>query len=132
MRVTDARVSVSGTADPDTVWQRYTQPALWATWSPQIRSVEYGHPTLVAGTSGTVRTVGGIGIPFTVEVVDPSRRTWSWRVEALGVSLRLDHGVSAEGVTGCRTWLLVTGPPVISQAYAHGPAALALRHLVRA
>lgn len=131
MRPTDARVSVSGPADPETVWQRYTEPRLWPTWSPQIRSVEYEHPTLLPSTDGVVRTFGGIGIPFTVEEVVASRRTWAWRVEVRGLSLHMSHGVQAEGGHGTRTWLQVTGPPMISPAYAHAAAVVALRRLVR-
>lgn len=131
-RRTEGRVSVTGSADPETVWQRYAQPRLWPTWSPQIRSVEYDHPTLRPRTRGVVRTFGGAGIPFEVEEVDDLRRTWAWRVEVRGLRLHLDHGVeSAEGA-GSRTWLKVTGPPVISHLYAHVAATLALRRLVRA
>lgn len=125
-----ARVSVTGPAYPETVWQRYTQPRLWATWSPQIRSVEYDHPTLRPSSTGVVRTFGGIGIPFTIEEVVPAERTWTWRVDALGVTLHLAHGVRPAEGEGTRTWLTVTGPPVISEAYARA-ATIALRRLVR-
>lgn len=131
-RRTEARVSASGSADPETVWQRYAQPRLWPTWSPQIRSVEYDHPTLRPGTRGVVRTFGGMGIPFEVEEVDPWKRTWAWQVEVLGQTLHLDHGVEPAEGPGSRTWLKVTGPPVISHIYAHVAAIIALRRLVRA
>lgn len=124
-----ARVSVTGTAPVETVWQRYTRPALWPTWSPQIRSVEYEHPTLRPGTKGVVRTVVGFGVPFTIEEVDVADRTWSWHVEALGLRLHLAHGVLAHPA-GSETWLEVTGPPVVGPAYAR-VATLALRRLVR-
>lgn len=124
------RVSVAGPASADTVWQRYTQPALWHTWSPQIRSVEYDHPALRPHTHGVVRTFAGVGIPFTIEDVDTADLTWTWRVEALGLRLRLTHGVLPHP-EGSQTWLEVTGPPLISQAYAQ-VARVALRRLVRA
>lgn len=131
MRRTEARVSITGPADPETVWQRYAQPQLWPTWSPQVRSVEYAHSTLRSGTSGVVRTFGGIGIPFAVEQVDESRRTWAWRVEVRGLTLHLNHGVESAAGSGTRTWLEVTGPPVISHVYARAAAVIALRRLVR-
>lgn len=132
MKPAEARVHVTGRADPETVWQRYVQPQLWPTWSPQIRSVEYPHPTLRPGTKGVVRTVGGIGISFTVEEVDESRCTWAWRVKTRGLTLHLSHGVEPADGPGSRTWLEVTGPPVISPVYARVAAIIALPRLVRA
>lgn len=122
-------MSVTGPVTVGTVWQRYVEPRLWPTWSPQIRSVEYDHPRLRPGTTGVVRTFGGLGIPFTIEEVVSAEHTWRWRVEALGIPLRLDHGVCAHP-RGCQTWLEVTGPPVITRVYARA-ATIALRRLVR-
>ncbi|WP_338749181.1 SRPBCC family protein [Janibacter alittae] len=122
-------MSVTGTATVGTVWQRYVEPRLWPTWSPQIRSVEYDHPRLRSATKGVVRTFGGLGVPFTIEEVSSTEHTWRWRVEAFGLPLRLDHGVRAHP-RGCETWLEVTGPPVISRVYAQA-ATIALRRLVR-
>lgn len=127
---TTARVSVTGGAPVETVWQRYTRPALWPTWAPQIRSVEYEHPTLRPGTKGVVRTVVGFGVPFTIEEVDVADRTWSWQVTALGLRLHLTHGVLPHP-GGSETWLEVTGPPLISRTYAR-LATFALNRLVRA
>lgn len=129
--LTTAHVSVAGSASPETAWQRYAQPRLWHTWSPQIRSVEYGHPTLRPGTSGVVRTFGGIGIPFTIENVAPAERTWTWRVDVSVLTLRMTHGVRPGDGHGSRTWLEITGPRLVSQAYARF-AIIALRRLVRA
>ena len=123
-----ARVSVTGGARPETAWERYVRPRLWPTWSPQIRSVEYDHPTLRPRTKGVVRTFAGVGIPFVIEDVDPVERTWTWRVVAFGLSLRLRHGVRTHA-EGSQTWLEVTGPPLISHAYAR-IATIALRRLV--
>ena len=126
---TTARVSVAGPAPVETVWQRYIQPALWPTWSPQIRSVEYEYETLRPHTKGVVRTFGGIGIPFTIEDVIAADRTWTWQVEALGLRLHLAHGVLPH-TGGSETWLEVTGPPLVSSVYAQ-TARLALHRLVR-
>ncbi|WP_435201198.1 SRPBCC family protein [Janibacter sp. GS2] len=127
--MTTSRVSVTGPASPETAWQRYVHPGLWRTWSPQIRFVEYDHPVLVPGTRGTVRTFGGIGIPFAIEEVAAAERTWTWRVRVGGLSLRLHHGVLPHA-QGSETWLAVSGPPVISPAYAR-IATIALRRLLR-
>ncbi len=133
MRPRTAVVRVAGPADPETVWRRYTQPQLWPTWSPQIRSVEYGHSLLRPGTGGVVRTVGGIGIPFTVAEVDAASRTWAWQVRLRGgLSLSLNHGVEPADGPGTSTWLEVTGPPMVTPVYARIAAISALPRLVRA
>lgn len=118
MRSRSVRVSVCGPMDPDTVWRRYHEPRWWSTWSPQICSVEYEHPTLCPGTEGVVRTFGGVGVAFMIDEVCTLDRTWTWRVVVLGLTLRMTHDVRPAGNAGSRTWLTVTGPAVISRAYA--------------
>lgn len=131
MRPIAAGVSVSGPADPETVWRRYYEPQSWSTWAPQIRAVEYEHPTLRPGTEGVVRTFVGVGVAFTIEEVSAVDRTWTWRVVVLGLPLHMAHGVRLAGDAGSRTWLTVTGPAVISHVYAW-LATIALWRLVRA
>lgn len=130
MRSTAAYVSVSGPADPMTVWQRYYEPRSWSTWSPQIRSVEYEHSILRPDTQGVVRTYGGVGVAFTIEEVSTFDHTWTWRVVALGLRLRMVHGVRPTGGSGTQVWLTVSGPALIARAYAC-VATFALRRLVR-
>lgn len=124
-----AQVTVTGPAAADVAWERYARPALWPGWAPQIRSVDYSLDRLRAGTSGVVHAVPGLRVPFTVEEVDEEGRRWSWRVDALGVRLRMTHTVgpcSAAGrhpavdepPAGSSTTLQVTGPPGIVHAYA--------------
>ncbi|WP_420036929.1 SRPBCC family protein [Streptomyces sp. cg28] len=126
MRLT---LSEQGAADADTVWRRYAQPARWPTWAPQIRSVET-EPELRAGMWGRVRPVVGPAVRFVVEAVDHEARTWSWRVQAGPVRLRLDHAVDRSGRSGAATRLTVTGPAPVVLAYAP-LARRALRRLVR-
>lgn len=131
----DLTLSVSGTAAAPTAWERYADPRLWATWSPQIQRVETRMDRLVSGGSGTVRaglsSRATIGVPFEVLEVDEDAMTWSWRVR-LGpaglVRLRLEHGVTTDGA-GSRTWLRVHGPLPVVLAYAP-VARLALGRLV--
>lgn len=118
-----------GAADADTAWQRYLHPALWPTWAPQIRSVETGD-TLCAGMRGRVRPVVGPAVAFVIASVDPEARTWSWRVQAGPVRMRLSHAVRPYGTTGCATRLTVEGPLPVVLAYAP-LAQVALRRLVR-
>jgi hypothetical protein len=75
----------SGRAPADLAWERYADPALWPTWSPQIQRVETDVPRLVAGATGTVRAGllprPTLGLPFTVLAVDETARTWAWQVQ---------------------------------------------------
>ncbi|MBC3763552.1 SRPBCC family protein [Quadrisphaera oryzae] len=137
-------LAVTGTAPPPLAWERYADPSLWATWSPQIASVTASTARLETGTTGVVRGHGGLRLDFTAEDVDDDARRWTWRVEpthALGVPLpavlrccgrlRLEHGVvpSALADGGSTTTLSLEGWAPVVLAYAP-LAALALRRLV--
>ena len=129
-------VRVQGDAPVDLAWERYADPALWSTWSPQIQRVDTAMTRLSAGASGTVRAGllphPTLGVPFEVLEVDEPTRTWTWRVRlAPGglVRLHLEHGVEAHG-DGSATWLHVTGPAPVVVAYAP-LARLAMTRLVR-
>ncbi|WP_299035573.1 SRPBCC family protein [uncultured Pseudokineococcus sp.] len=124
----------AGAAPVEEAWERYAQPALWSTWSPQIRSVDL--PARIApGVRGAVHGPGGLRADVVVEDVDEQRRTWSWSVVlgrpgVPGVGLHLDHAVEAAPGGGCSTSLVLTGPAPVVLGYA--PAAWwALRRLVR-
>ncbi|TNM68217.1 SRPBCC family protein [Streptomyces sp. NP160] len=137
-------LAVTGAAPPPLVWERYADPSLWPTWSPQIASVSPSTPRLRTGTAGVVRGHGGLRLSFTAEDVDDRARRWTWRVQpthALGLPLpgalrrlgrlRLEHGVSLSGRVdgGSTTTLVLEGWAPVVVAYAP-LAALALRRLV--
>lgn len=123
-----------GDADPDTAWERYADPDLWSTWSPQIQRVDLDAPRLVPGARGTVRAGllpwPTLPVPFRVLEVDEPGRTWAWTVRLGPVGLRLEHGVVPEP-GGSATWLTVHGPAPVVAAYAP-LARLALGRLVAA
>ncbi|GAB3687211.1 SRPBCC family protein [Angustibacter aerolatus] len=124
-----APVVVRGSAAPATAWERYALPALWPTWSPQIRRVECSTERLVAGSTGRVHGPPGVAVRFVVDEVDERARTWSWTVHAGPVTMRLHHGVRADA-EGCATTLVVEGPAPVVLAYLP-LAGWALRRLVR-
>lgn len=119
----------AGPAAPETVWQRYACLDEWASWSPQIRSVQAAERRLRAGLRGTVTSLGGVRAAFVVDAVDPGRRTWAWRVRLGPVSLRLLHELRARE-DGSATRLTMHGPRLALLAYAP-LARLALGRLVR-
>lgn len=132
--MTTLTLTARGTARPEVAWERYAQPALWPTWSPQIWRVEAPGDRIAPGSTGTVRAVGGVPIRFTVLTVDEASRTWTWRARLGPVVLTLDHAVQPDASSapdGSATELRMTGPaPVV---YGYAPLArLALGRLVTA
>lgn len=123
-----------GVAPVTKAWERYADPTLWSTWSPQIQRVETTMDRLVAGGTGTVRAGllawPTIGVPFEVLEVDEPAMEWTWRARLGPVSLRLEHGVTAH-LRGSTTWLRVHGPRAVILGYAP-VARLALGRLVAA
>lgn len=143
-------LAAAGPASADVAWERYADPQLWPTWSPQIASVRTSTPRLASGTTGVVRGHGGLLLDFLVEEVDDAARRWSWSVvprragglplpeplQRLG-RLHLVHAVLDSGLdsglgarAGSATTLLVTGSAPVVVAYAP-LAGLALGRLVR-
>ncbi len=118
----------AGPAPVEDVWKRYAVPALWPTWSPQIRAVRADGGRIAPGLRGEVVSFLGVSARFVVESVDEERRRWTWRVALGPVRLRLRHEVLARP-TGSATVLRVEGPAVALAAYA-GPARWALGRLV--
>ncbi|TXR57596.1 SRPBCC family protein [Quadrisphaera setariae] len=137
-------LAVTGAAPPPLAWERYADPSLWPTWSPQIASVTASTTRLTTGTTGVVRGHGGLRLDFTAEDVDDDARRWTWRVTPTHAlfahlpgalrrfgRLRLEHGVSLSGRVdgGSTTTLAIEGSAPVVLAYAPA-AALALRRLV--
>lgn len=68
-------------ASPETVWRCLVDIAAWPRWGPSVqRAVLHdGATELGPGVRGTVWTVAGPALPFTVTVFEPGRR-WDWAV----------------------------------------------------
>jgi hypothetical protein len=132
--MTALTVHAHGRAPVALAWERYADPALWATWAPQIQRVETAMDRLSAGSTGVVHA-GPLSRPtipvrFTVLEVDEVAREWSWRARFGPITLRLEHGVAAH-LTGSSTWLRIHGPLPVVLGYAP-VARLALAGLVMA
>jgi uncharacterized protein YndB with AHSA1/START domain len=65
-------------AHPDRVWDLFVDTRAWPAWGPSITAVECSDRRIRAGTTGRVRTVGGLWIPFVVTSCADYR--WTWRV----------------------------------------------------
>ncbi|RSS46147.1 polyketide cyclase/dehydrase [Streptomyces sp. WAC08241] len=118
----------AGPSPAGDVWERYALPALWPTWSPQIRAVRVDGGRIVPGMRGEVVSFFGVRALFVVESVDEERRRWTWRVRLGPVRLRLHHAVLTRPA-GSATTLRIEGPALALAAYA-GPARWAMGRLV--
>ncbi|MEA5386376.1 SRPBCC family protein [Haloarculaceae archaeon H-GB2-1] len=68
------RVACPATA----AWSLLTDTERWPEWGPSVRAVEATDRYVRAGTTGRVRTVGGLWLPF--EVTSCRAYRWGWRV----------------------------------------------------
>lgn len=111
-----ANLSATGSTSAADAWERYAQPRLWSTWSPQIRGVETDADRLRDGATGIVHGPVGIRVNFVVTAFDEARRQWSWTARFGPIALNLGHAVMAEG-NGSRTTLKASGPWPVVAAY---------------
>lgn len=126
-------VSRRVTASAEDVWALLTDTTRWPDWGPSITAVEpatagitaaSGSPAgrLPLGSRGTVRTVLGVKLPYTVTALEPGR-FWAWSVA--GIPATGHCVVPQDG--GCRVTFTV---PWWAPAYLP-VCALALRRIER-
>ncbi|WP_156810699.1 MULTISPECIES: SRPBCC family protein [unclassified Arthrobacter] len=84
-------------APAEEVWVLLTDVGRWPEWGPSVTGAELYAPCLMAGSTGRVRTLPGITLPFTVTEFDAGR-SWSWAVAGIRAT---GHAVVPEG-EGCR------------------------------
>ncbi len=91
-------------APPPVVWRLLTDVQAWPDWGPSVRRAELadGGTLLSAGARGTVWTVAGVRMPFTITEFAPGRR-WAWTVS--GVRATGHEVIPTDG--GCRVWFEV-------------------------
>lgn len=63
---------------PAAVWDAFRDTRRWPEWGPSITEVDCDTRYVEAGTTGRVRTVGGLWLPFEVTTCADGR--WTWRV----------------------------------------------------
>ncbi len=119
----------AGPVGVEEAWQRYLRPERWSEWSPQVRHVDSDSEVIVAGSAGTVRTVGGVHVRFVVLDVDAAARTWSWRVRVGPVVMVLEHLLHERPGGGTRAEVVIHAPFPVSRLY-RVPATVALYRLV--
>jgi hypothetical protein len=78
-------------APAETLWDLLTDTTRWPEWGPSVRDVECEHRYISEGTTGRVKTVGGIWVPF--EITGCSGRRWTWTVARIPAT---GHRVSGD------------------------------------
>lgn len=98
-------------APADDVWRLLVEPARWPTWGPSITAVDCEDDRIRAGSTGRVRTVGGLWLPFEIATFEDGR--WTWRIGPVPAT---GHRVTPLGPDRCNAAFevpLLAGPYVL-------------------
>jgi uncharacterized protein YndB with AHSA1/START domain len=85
-------------APGETLWDLLTDPEQWPSWGPTVRSVEMKGERIELGSTGTVSSVAGVELNFTITEFDPGVR-WAWKVAGVPAT---DHTVERVEAGRCR------------------------------
>jgi uncharacterized protein YndB with AHSA1/START domain len=85
-------------APPETLWRLLADTRVWPAWGPSVKAVTLHDVELRLGSTGTIRTVGGLAFPFEITGFEPSR-SWSWSIAGVAATR---HVVEPVGDDRCR------------------------------
>ena len=97
MARTHLDVAATFTAPAVDAWRLLTDTRTWPQWGPTVTAVDTEPTVIGPGSTGRLRTPGGLWLPFTITTFDPGSR-WSWRVAGIPAT---GHRVEATD-RGCR------------------------------
>mgnify|MGYP006287329953 CR=1 FL=1 len=74
------RVVVSRVIDAplEDVWTLFVEPQYWPEWGPSVTAIDCPDRRIRTGSTGRLRIVGRLWVPFEVTNCDDHR--WAWRV----------------------------------------------------
>ena len=84
---------------PEEAWDLLVDTHRWVDWSPTVTAVEASDRRIGPDTTGRVRLVGGLWVPFEITDYDREDRRWDWRVARVP---SIGHRVDALGDDRCR------------------------------
>ncbi|MFB6210865.1 MAG: SRPBCC family protein [Halobacteriales archaeon] len=93
----------------ETVWALLTDTGSWPDWGPSVRAVEPTNTVIEPNTTGRIRTVGGLWLPF--RITDCADYRWTWRVARIPAT---GHRVEALESDTCR---VVFEVPLVAAGY---------------
>lgn len=123
------RIEATGPAPTEEVWRRYTDPAAWPMWAPQITGVVGTVEPVLAGDRGWVLGPWWTRVPFEVLAVDAEQHRWTWRVGVRPAIVVMHHGVDPVE-EGSSAWVDIPLPWPLVVPYLP-VARVALARLVR-
>jgi uncharacterized protein YndB with AHSA1/START domain len=85
-------------APSERLWRLLIDTRLWPAWGPSVKAVTLHSAELGLGSTGTVRTVGGLALPFEITGFEPGR-SWSWSIAGVAAT---SHMVEPLGDDRCR------------------------------
>jgi len=88
------------------VWSLIVDPSVWPTWGPSVAAVSWDGDALQLGSTGVVRTVIGLELPFEITAFELGTR-WAWHVAGLPAT---DHSVEPLGTDRCKVSFGVPWP----------------------
>lgn len=102
--------SVEIPAPASAAWKLLTDTSRWPQWGPSVSRVESAEQYIGPGSTGRVRTIIGVWLPFRVTRFADGQR-WDWEVAGIPAT---GHRVESLGPDRCRVVFQV---PLLATPY---------------
>ena len=104
-------------APPERIWQILTDTALWPIWGPSLREVSCAERHITQGSTGSVKTLFGVWVPFEVTHLEQGR-CWEWKVMGVPATWHRVEPVWDEDRLDVVGTTLTFGLPALALPYA--------------
>jgi hypothetical protein len=92
------------------VWEILTDTSYWTIWGPSVSSIRSKDRFIQSGTTGHVKVLGAIWLPFNITDFVPGKN-WSWKVMNIHAT---GHRLESISTNQCRLFFEV---PIIAFPY---------------
>lgn len=79
-------------ATPETVWGLFVETSRWPEWGPSVSEVECQDRRISTGSTGRIKTIAGVWVPFVITACRDFR--WTWRIGPIPAT---GHRVQSDG-----------------------------------